>query len=73
LTLLAAVEAERDFQLAQVRAAAQEGRLDTALDELGRAAELRNGPDVRRLQACLHLLAGDFAAAFVEFQTVPAD
>ena len=69
LSLLAAVEARRDFHLANARSAAADNRLDDALEELARAEELRGGPDVRQVRACAYLLAGDFPSALAEHAT----
>ena len=66
LSLLAAVEARRDAHLARARTALRDGRLDEARDELTDAQKLRAGTDVRRLWACVFLLAGDFPAALAE-------
>jgi hypothetical protein len=66
LSLLAAVEARRDGHLARARVALRDGRLADARDELTRAEELRTGPDVRQIRACLFLLSGDFSAALAE-------
>jgi hypothetical protein len=67
LTLLAAVEARRDFHFTSARDALRDGRLDAARDDLDRAEELRAGPDTRRVRACLSLLAGDFPAAWAQY------
>lgn len=66
LSLLWAVEARRDYHLARAKTAASADDFDDALEELIEAEELRAGPDVRRLRACLFLLAGDFESAFRE-------
>jgi hypothetical protein len=66
LSLLAAVEARRDFHFTRACIALREGRLDAARNDLDRAEELRAGPDVRRVRACLSLLAGDFPAAWAQ-------
>jgi len=58
-----AIEARRDFHLAQTRSAVCDGQLDAARNELDQADALRGGPDIRRVRACLSLLAGDFSAA----------
>jgi hypothetical protein len=63
---LAAVEARRDAHLARARLAVCDGRLADARDELARAEKLQAGPDVRRVRACLFLLADDFPAALAE-------
>ena len=63
LSLLAAVEARRDFHVNRARTALRNGDLDTSAAELAEAAALRGGPDVRRLQACRFILGGAFASA----------
>jgi hypothetical protein len=72
LSLLAAVEDRREAHLARARVALRDGRLDDARKELDRATELRAGPDVRRVRACLFLLAGDFPAALAEHAAAAA-
>jgi len=67
LSLLAAVEARRDFHLTRARSALRDGRPDAAREDLDRAEELHAGPDTRRVRACLSLLAGDFSAAWAEY------
>jgi hypothetical protein len=69
---VAAVEERRDAHLAWAQAALRDGRLNDAQKELDRAAELRAGPDVRRVRACLFLLAGDFRAALAEHAAAAA-
>ena len=66
LSLLAAVEARRDFHLARARAALRKGDPDTATAELTRAEALNAGSDTRRLRAIKSLLKGDFATALTE-------
>jgi hypothetical protein len=66
LTLLASVEARRDFHFNCARTALHDRQFDVALTELARTQSLRDGADVRRLRACTFLLAGDFSAAFGE-------
>src|SRR5262245_10802256 len=66
LTLVAAVEARRDYHLAAARWAIRDGRYDDALEELTKAAGLRDGPDIRQIRACAYLMAGHFAAALAE-------
>jgi hypothetical protein len=63
LTLLFAVEAEREALVADARWLAAESRYPDSLVRLDRAAQLRRGEDVSRLRAAVLLLAGDFPAA----------
>ena len=67
--MLWTVEAERADRVARAAAAAREGQFDEAVEELDTAGELRQGADVRRLRACIHLLAGDFESALEGYQT----
>jgi hypothetical protein len=67
LSLLAAVEARRDFRFTRARAALRAHDLEAAAAELAEARALRDGPDVRRLQACLCLLRGDLDSALAEY------
>ena len=71
LSLLAAVEARRDFHLSRARTSIAEQRFDVAQDDLDQAEQLRAGADVHRLRACLHLSAGDFPAAWAVFAGNP--
>ena len=64
--MLIAVEARRDHHLATARSAIHDGRLDDALDELSGAEELSSRADIRKIRACIFLLAGDFPAALAE-------
>jgi hypothetical protein len=64
--LVAAVEARRDYHLAAARWATCGGRYDDALDDLTKAAGLRDGPDIRQIRACAYLMVGHFAAALAE-------
>ena len=66
LTLVAAVEARREYHLAAARCATRDGRYDDALEELTSAAGLRDGPDIRQIRACAYLMAGHFAASLAE-------
>jgi hypothetical protein len=43
--------------------------LTAAFAHARRAAELRRGPDLNELRAALHLLRGEFAAAWYYVQT----
>jgi hypothetical protein len=72
LSLLAAVAARRDAHLVRAESALRDGRLRDALGELTSAQELRAGADVRRLRACLFLLAGNFSAALAEHAAAAA-
>ena len=63
LSLLFALEAERDALLAAAHRDAAEGRYAAAAAEANRAHELRRGESSARLRAALRLLAGDFAGA----------
>jgi hypothetical protein len=69
LSMLWTVEAERADRLRRAAAAVRTGMLDEAVEELDMAEELRQGDDVRRLRACVHLLAGDYEAALDGYQT----
>jgi hypothetical protein len=70
LSLLAAVEVRRDFHLSQARTAFADGRFDLSENDLARAEELRPGPDIYRLRACLRLLVSDFSAAWVAYSVI---
>ncbi|MBX9628076.1 MAG: hypothetical protein K2X82_30040 [Gemmataceae bacterium] len=63
LSLLWAVEADRDAAIDAARMFAGEGRFAEAAAELGQAAQLRRSPDVLRLRAAALLLARDFPGA----------
>src|SRR3954462_3926374 len=81
LSLLAAVEARREFHFTRARDALRDGQLAPSRHQLDRAEELpaapaqelpgaedlRPGPDPRRVRACLLLLAGDFPAAWAGY------
>jgi hypothetical protein len=64
LSPLFALEARRDFLLADARRLAADGRFADALDAADEAAALRSGGDARSLRAALLLLTGDFSAAW---------
>ncbi|HKA06013.1 MAG TPA: hypothetical protein VKD71_02065 [Gemmataceae bacterium] len=64
--MLAAVESRREFHLAVARCATRNGRMDDALEDLTKAAGLRDGPDIRQIRACAYLMASHFAAALAE-------
>jgi hypothetical protein len=72
LSLCAAVEAERERELAATIDAATAGRWAKARTHAERAAALRRGPDVDRLRAAVHLLAGNFAAAWACYRAAAA-
>ncbi|HJZ92201.1 MAG TPA: hypothetical protein VKE40_15100 [Gemmataceae bacterium] len=63
LSLLWALEARRECHVAAAKSAVEAGRFEQALDELRETEELRAGPDVERLRACVAVLRGDFDAA----------
>jgi hypothetical protein len=63
LSLLFALEEQRECLLAAAKRQAAQGRFADALDAVGEAEDLRRGDDVRRLRAALHLLNRDFPAA----------
>jgi hypothetical protein len=67
LTLCFAVESRREVLLAAARAAAAAGRVDDALGRAESAAALRHDVHTDQLLAALHLLAGDFAAAWADY------
>ena len=66
LTLIAAVEARREYHVATARCATRDGRMDDALEDLTKAASLRDSPDIRQIRACAYLMARYFAAALAE-------
>jgi len=66
LSLLMAVEERRGHHISLAQVALREGQLDDALEQLALAAQLRTGADIRRLRACVFLLAGDNAAVLAE-------
>jgi hypothetical protein len=70
LSLLAAVEARRDYHVARARAALRDRDLDTATTELGQAQALHDGPDIRRLHACLLVLRQDFGPALAIYHGI---
>ncbi len=70
LSLLFAIERQREVVVASARAALAQGRFEIAFDELGRAGELRHGPDLLRLEAILSLVKRDFAGAFERYSRV---
>jgi hypothetical protein len=68
LSLCFAVEAQRDRALAAARVAVTAGRYPEARSLAETARDLRRGLDVEQLSAVLHLLAGDFAAAWASYR-----
>ena len=70
LSLLVAVEARREFHLSRAQSAIGARQFETARNELTLAEQLRTGPDIHRLRACLFLLSGDFSGAFTEHAAV---
>lgn len=63
LSLLIAVESQREHHVAHCAQAAREGRLDDALEHLDQAKALRDGPDLRRYRVCMSVLAGDYTSS----------
>jgi hypothetical protein len=72
LSLLAAVEARRDFHFTRAGAALRAGDPAAARADLDRAADLRDGPDLHRLRAWSFLLAGDYFTALTEHAVAAA-
>jgi hypothetical protein len=68
LSLLAAVEARREFPFTRARAALRDGDRDSAATEITRAGALRDGPDLARLRACLFILNRDFGPALATYR-----
>src|SRR4051794_39015958 len=66
LSLLAAVEDRRAYHLAAAATEILSGYFANALMQLQQAEQLRPGPDIRRIQACAHLLASDFQSAIAQ-------
>lgn len=66
LSLMWALEQQRAAHVVEARDAVSDKRFDDALEELDAAEALRNGPDLNRYRACVHLLAGNFADAMQE-------
>jgi hypothetical protein len=64
LSLLFALEENREALLADARRLAAQGRFADALTSVDEAESLRRGDDCRRLRATLLLLTRDFPAAF---------
>jgi hypothetical protein len=67
LSLLFAVEEQRDRHLAEAKQLAAEGRVADALSAVDDAESLRRGDDVLRLRAALHLLNRDFNSALAYY------
>lgn len=63
LSLLWAIEEQRDRCLQAARACLRLGRPMESLTHLRRAEALRSGEDAHQLAAVAHLLAGDFSQA----------
>jgi hypothetical protein len=64
LTLLFALEAQRDSALLEARRSLAAGRPGEALALAHGADRLRRGSDARRLMAAAHLVRRDFASAW---------
>jgi hypothetical protein len=64
LSLLFALEENRDALLTAARRLAAQGRFADALRSVDEADSLRRGDDCRRLRAAFLLLSRDFPAAF---------
>lgn len=72
LSLLFALEQERQGALASAYHHAAQGRWDKALDIAQGVEALRAGDDVRRFLAVAHLVQGNFAQAWQWYQGVSA-
>src|SRR5262245_28191045 len=68
LSMMFAVEAQREAHFAAARAALAQGEPIRASNEAQRAEELRHGPDLARFQAVLALLRRDFSAALQQYR-----
>jgi hypothetical protein len=68
LSLLWAIEEERDGLMQSARVSLRRGQTDLALEHLRRARQLRRGTDLEKLEAVAHLLACDFAEALRRHQ-----
>ena len=64
LSLLFALDAQRQARLAVAASAAAQGRLDSAARHADQADAIRHGADVCELQAAVALLRRDFEAAW---------
>lgn len=69
LSLLFALDAQRQARLAAATTAAAEGRLDSAARYAEQADEIRHGTDVSELQAAIALLRRDFAGAWQAYRS----
>lgn len=63
LSLLWEIESQRGKLFGRVRLCVAEQNYPEALATLDEVASLRNGADVDRLAAAIHLLAGDYVGA----------
>jgi hypothetical protein len=70
LALCFAVEEQRARAIAEARRSAAQGDLSTAFAHVRGAAALRRGPELAKLRAALHLLRGEFAAAWYHARTL---
>jgi hypothetical protein len=68
LAMMWTLEGARTHHIKLARSAAEENDLELALEKLANARELRSGPDLVKLRACVCLLAGDFESAFAEYR-----
>ena len=68
LSLLWAIEEERDGLMQSARACLRRGQTDLALEHLRRARQLLRGTDVEQLESVAHLLACNFSAALRHHQ-----
>jgi hypothetical protein len=66
LSLLFAVEAQREAHFAAAREALAQGEPVLASHEARRADELRHGPDLARFRAVVALLRRDFGDAWLQ-------
>jgi hypothetical protein len=71
LGLLFQIEARRAFHIDSAKRFAADQRYPEADRELDQAAQFRPGDDVLGLKAALHLLRGDYAAAFAFLPETP--
>lgn len=69
LTLLFALEEERQHAMTTARACLARGQLPRALDLARGAAALRRGDDTERLLAVIHLMRHDFHEAWRFYQS----
>ena len=70
LSLLFAIEADREAAIQLARGFAAESRFPEAIAALERAAALRRGDEVARLKAAVLLLGRDFAGALNAYHEV---